>query len=301
MLINVIKTAINGMLFAIGFGIGLAIREFLAFPGQVIAAVRFLVITLPQILIRAWSAVNNAINHGIAVAVSAVVRFVSDVVRHLLTLGGRAVSAVASFVTGLPSRIRAAFVAAYNATVTGVTNAVKYIATLPGKAVSALSKLPGMIKGAFVSAGTWLLQAGKDIIMGLVHGIGQAAGAAVSAAKGVAGRILGGVKAALGIGSPSKEMMKVGKWTFQGFEMGIKQAAPTAIETTRNLLSPRVLAPSSSAATNHHVIQFGAGAITVNLPSSVSPTEARTIGQGIGDGIAERLKARAINSTVRTL
>lgn len=302
MLINAIKTAINGMLFAIGFGIGLAIREFLAFPGQVIAAVRFLVITLPRVLINAWNGVNNAIRHGIAVALAAVGRFIVDAVGKLLTLGGRAVSAVASFVSGLPARMRAAFSSAQAAVVKGVDAAVKYIAGLPGKALSALSKLPGMIKGAFVGAGTWLLQAGKDIIMGLVHGIGNAASAAVDAAKGVAHSILGGVKSALGIGSPSKEMAKLGVFTFQGFEVGAKKQAPTTVETTQNLLKPILMAPQrGNGGVTTHTVHFAPGSINVTFGGDVTARTAQTVGQVIGDSIAERLRARAINTTVRTL
>lgn len=301
---NAIKTAMNALLFAIGFGIGLAIREFLDFPGQVIAAVKFLVITLPKVLFDAWNAVNNAIARGIAAALKAAASFVTSAVSKMLSFASRAVSAVGSFVTGLPSRIRSAFSTAQSAVIKGVDAAVKYIAGLPAKALAGLSKLPGMIKGAFSAAGTWLLQAGKDIIAGLANGIKGAVGAAVDAAKGAAHSILSGVKSALGIGSPSKEFAKVGVDSVKGYEVGFKQQAPVTQDVIQNVFTTGILKQAQAAVLQQnavHPITFGPGSINVTTHRDDAPGYGLRLGDEIGKAMIARWMAVHTRNAMRSM
>lgn len=77
------------------------------------------------------------------------------------------------------------------------------------------------VKGAFDDAGTWLKQAGKDIIDGLTNGIKEKAQAAVDAVKNVGSNLVSGIKGVLNIGSPSKVMHQIGNWTTEGLENGL--------------------------------------------------------------------------------
>jgi len=56
-------------------------------------------------------------------------------------------------------------------------------------AIAVIGAIPGKIKGFFADAGSWLVQAGRNIIMGLVHGIESMIGAVASAIGGVVSKI----------------------------------------------------------------------------------------------------------------
>ena len=67
-----------------------------------------------------------------------------------------------------------------------------------------------------------LLQIGKDIINGLVKGIGGMAGTVKKKVKELANLIPNGMKDLLGINSPSKVTTELGEWTGEGFANGIE-------------------------------------------------------------------------------
>lgn len=256
LLLSTITHAVGQMLFAFGYGIGLIIKEAMAFPGQVVAVFKLLYIQIPLWIYRTWNSVMDAIAHGISSALSAIGHFITGVVNYFIALGPRAGVAIASFVTGIPKRVRSAMSAALTAIGSFVLSAIHTLAGLPGKALSALSSLGPKIKGAFSTAGTWLKQAGKDVIMGLVKGIGDAAGAAVEAAKKVANKVLSGVKSALHINSPSRKFMEVGANVIAGFVKGIQQGQKLPVVAFNGVVRPilasvpRMVSTSSSTASN---------------------------------------------------
>lgn len=67
-----------------------------------------------------------------------------------------------------------------------------------------------------------LYQIGRDIISGLINGIGSLKNRALSKAQEIADGIKRRIKDALGIASPSKVMMEMGEDTVRGFEIGIR-------------------------------------------------------------------------------
>ena len=68
---------------------------------------------------------------------------------------------------------------------------------------------------------TWLLQAGKDLIQGLINGIWSMGDAAVNAVKGIGNNIVGGAEHLLGIHSPSTVFHAIGAFIGQGLVNGI--------------------------------------------------------------------------------
>lgn len=65
--------------------------------------------------------------------------------------------------------------------------------------------------------------AGKDMMLGMVKGVKKAASNVVEAAKGVASSALEGAKKLLGIHSPSRKFAEIGRYTSEGFAVGIKK------------------------------------------------------------------------------
>lgn len=92
--------------------------------------------------------------------------------------------------------------------------------------ISHIRALPGQIASAMAGASTWLVQAGRDLIQGLINGVGQMVGNAVAAVQSVGGQMLAGVKATLGIKSPSRVFRdEVGKMVGLGLLEGIEDRA----------------------------------------------------------------------------
>lgn len=127
-----------------------------------------------------------------------------------------------------------------------------------------------------------LMQIGKDIIQGLINGIGSMAGAALDAARGVAESIKGAVTGALGIHSPSRVMFEYGGFVSEGMGLGIDDGAKyvqrTALEMTGGI--PQTYTPSSP------------GGSVNNSRSSVtlSPTIYITGGGEDGKSVKEQVK-----------
>ena len=70
-----------------------------------------------------------------------------------------------------------------------------------------------------------LMQVGKDMIKGLIKGISSMAKAVVDSVKGVVDGAVKGAKKLLGIKSPSRVLMEIGKWTTMGLAEGIEDYA----------------------------------------------------------------------------
>lgn len=79
--------------------------------------------------------------------------------------------------------------------------------------------------GALIGWAGGAAKAAKDFIAGLVNGIAGGASSVVKAVKGLADGAKNAFKNALGIHSPSKEMMKLGNFAGQGVAMGLDQSA----------------------------------------------------------------------------
>lgn len=188
---------------AVGTAIGKAIVFFQGLPGKAKNALSSLGSAITGVAKRAWTLFTSAVTAGIN-AVLALGR----------ALPGRVRSAIASLGGAISGVARAAWTAFKTAVNTGINNTLALVRQLPGRIKSGLSNLGGL-----------LVNSGRDVIMGLVRGMSGAIGAAVNAAKNVGKAIIGGVKSALKIGSPSKEMIKIGRWVNDGLIEGMTGTA----------------------------------------------------------------------------
>lgn len=112
-----------------------------------------------------------------------------------------------------------------------------------GELVSWLGGLPGRILGALGDLGSLLLDAGKNIIVGLLNGLKNAAGAVIDFLVGLIEDAVGGVLDFLGISSPSKLMAQIGGYTAQGFAQGIADATPLAARAADRLAGAAAFDP----------------------------------------------------------
>lgn len=93
--------------------------------------------------------------------------------------------------------------------------------------------LPGNILDALGDFGSLLLDAGGDLIDGLINGIKGAAGAVGDMLLGIVDDAIGGVLSFLGIASPSKLMAEIGGYTMEGFTVGVDRQAVYAMKEVR--------------------------------------------------------------------
>lgn len=159
---------------------------------------------------------------------------------------------------------------------------------------STISGLPGKITGALGNAKTILLDAGKDIIRGLISGITSMAGDLIRAIEHyVIDKIPGPVRKALGISSPSKVFEGIGRNVVEGLIVGVGKDS-RQIETTMSSLA-RDLATSFDPAemsVRPALALAGTGLraggdtvqITVEVPVGASQVEA---GRAVAEALAD--------------
>lgn len=106
-----------------------------------------------------------------------------------------------------------------------------------GELTGKVQEIPGKIKDALGNMGELLKQAGKDLIQGLINGIGSMGSALKDKASNLAGGAIDSIKGTLGIASPSRVMMQVGKWTGEGFINGIDRMRRNAAGAMGDLVT----------------------------------------------------------------
>lgn len=101
------------------------------------------------------------------------------------------------------------------------------VTTTAANIVNTFTQLPGKILNALSTLSARLYSAGKNAIQGFINGLGDMAGAVFAKAQGIANTVINTIKGALQIHSPSRVMMKLGKFTGQGFAMGLNSSMPS--------------------------------------------------------------------------
>ncbi|MGG3943368.1 phage tail tape measure protein [Peribacillus psychrosaccharolyticus] len=168
------------------------------------------------------SSVWNAIKSAISNAVSGIKNFVTSAWTSIKTFTSSTWSAIKSIIPSAMAAIKSSVVTGFNSLKSSVSSAmtnVKNAITNGWK--SAVSFLKGIN----------LAEIGKNIIQGLVKGIGSMMGAVKEKVKSIADSVTSTIRKVLDIHSPSRETEKLGKHTGQGFANGIaskKKAAETA-------------------------------------------------------------------------
>lgn len=166
------------------------------------------------------STVWNSIKSGVSAGINAVSGVISSVM-----------GSVSAYWTGVWNAVKGLVGSAWNGITSAVSNGVNNV-------LNTVKGIGGKIKGAFNGAGNWLLDAGKNIIMGLVNGIKNAIGAAVNAAKNAASNVVNAAKSALGIHSPSRVFRdEVGKMIPAGLGKGVEANMSLAVNPVQRMVA----------------------------------------------------------------
>jgi phage-related protein len=144
-----------------------------------------------------------------------------------------AIHSVESFLSGAWHAILAVGSAVWNSLKTAIINPIQQAWTalvgIGGKIISAISGAFHSALNAVADVGSWFLNIGDSIVMGIIHGIEGAAGALFDTLKNLAGNALNAAKNFLGINSPSKVFADhVGMAIPEGIAKGVNDHAALA-------------------------------------------------------------------------
>lgn len=208
---------------------------------------------------QVWEGIKQVLS-GIWEAIKGLISGALDTVRSIM-------SAAWDAVTGLVRRAWDGIGAAIR---DGIGNALSFVRELPGRILDALGNLGGL-----------LFNAGRDVIQGLLNGLRNAAGAVKDFLLNLIENAVDSVLSFLGIGSPSKLMRQIGKWTGEGFAQGVDDMTPVAARAADRLANAAVFAPPTTAEQSGHVRSDGLDSIGDRVVEALSQWSVQIDGNGL--------------------
>ena len=165
--------------------------------------------------------------------------------------------------------------------------------------VNWFSDLPSMINDAIKDIGTWLVDAGKELINGLWKGIKSAIG---NFGKWLYDNTVGAALSWLGISSPSKRFMEIGKMVSLGFQKGmesIELVVPTpkigslpSISTGGSTFSPVTTERGNIATSKNVTVKVEPITVNATIKSDMDIHKMGSyIGQLIATGIVKGVES----------
>lgn len=198
----------------------------------------------------AWSAIQgiaSAVWGGIQGVVSAGVGMVSGVV-------SAACSTIRSVWAALWNGVRSIVSSAWGGIVGTVSNMV-------GRVGSVVSGIGGTVRSAVSGAGSWLVDAGRNIIQGLINGITGMVGSLYSSITNALSGLVDKAKNALGIHSPSRVFRdEIGVMVGRGMALGIDDSAHVVSRSMDSLVSTMSLSDADWSKTGRLNVTAGTSA-----------------------------------------
>ena len=141
-------------------------------------------------------------------------------------------------VNSFAAKVKQIFINLKNGVVNAFNNMVSNIKSIPGK----IASIPERIKALFKALPNAMLNVGINTVKGLWNGAKDMKDYVVNKFKGLGKSILGGMKKALGIKSPSKEFAIIGRFSMLGYTEGLEQMQPELNKAINGMfnLSPNV-------------------------------------------------------------
>jgi phage-related protein len=184
------------------------------------------------------SIIGGAMNFVLTI-ISGVVNTVTTIFSGLLTavttVWSNITSSISNAVNNVKNFISNGFNNAVNAVRTAFNSIVSAVSSGVSSAVSFVGELPGKILGAVRDFASLLFNAGADLLRGLIKGISSMITGVINSVVDVGRKILNGIKGALGISSPSKEMAKIGVFIGQGLIQGMEKMEPSVSKAALSL------------------------------------------------------------------
>lgn len=157
-----------------------------------------------------WRLIISIIMGPMGITIALVTKYWKDIVKYFMD-GVHAVEAVLNWFGSLPGK--------FGKWLGDARDAVRRELDRIGKF---FTDLPGNIMRAVAGFATLLINAGEDLVRGLIKGVENLGSDAINAVKNLGSSMLHGAESFFGIGSPSKLMAdRIGKFIPQGIAQGI--------------------------------------------------------------------------------
>lgn len=227
---TMIRNAISGAVGAAGNlarGVGNAIvRGLTGFIGNVRTAAQRLARAVPEAIRNAISSAVSAAGNLARAAGQALLRGINNFITSVRNAAGRLGRAIPD---GLRGAVGAAGAAASTLANTAVSRLVSGLQNGAGAVRSAVSGLGSSISsglsGIAGRVGGQAAGVGRNIAAGIARGISSGSGSIAAAASAAASRALSSARARLAVKSPSREFMKIGRYSSEGLALGLLQYA----------------------------------------------------------------------------
>ncbi len=264
MLGNLFLNSMKAAAYALGFGVGLIVGAIIHLPGWIATlftnmwntAVRLTTAGVRAVVNFFINLATNTVRLA-QQAVTGTIRFFAQLPGQIASLAQRAAQAA---ISALQSAARGMISAATNA----VNSTVRFFQQLPGRAASALRVLPGVVRGAVAGAGTWLLNAGRQIINGLINGIQSGIGRVTSMISNLASKVKSGFADALKIFSPSRVFRDYGRYTAEGFALGVRDKSDLAVKAVTRMAGMTSVAGTATGSAGRNANGSLVGTLNLN-------------------------------------
>lgn len=239
--------------------LGRVIAELIAqLPNAVVELTPILVEAVVNLLLKVWSTIEASITEFFTSIGPAINEWCDGILE-----------GVSGFFDSIGEAIDAMWHTVADTVASMWNDVVNFFSGGVDRAVSWVMTLPDRILAFFADAGSWLLEAGSNLIDGFINGIRNAAGRVVETITGFVSGAIESAKQLLGIASPSKVFAEIGRYTMEGFEEGVERNAQAAANSVRRAVSGITAAASVT-------LEGGKGSgdtyITMNITADSSTT-----------------------------
>jgi TP901 family phage tail tape measure protein len=274
-----------------------AIWDAIRIPVEAIASVITTVFTAIYTFYKAiFTAIYNTIVtivttiYNFLVSIfTAIYNFLSGIWNKLLTFIDGIASAIYNVVASIFGKVLSVvisiFTAVWNFVVSIWNKVYQAVSSAIGDVLAIVGTIMGKILAVFADAGSWLLDAGKNIVEGLVKGIAGAAGDAAKAAENVAKGAINAAKSFLGIHSPSTVFAEVGDFSMQGLQQGITANKQNVVAATQDVAAATVTGAKSAIVTAQAQQNASGGIPNTGTGATASQTGSTTINLTVKIGL----------------
>lgn len=279
-ILSVVVSVVSAVISCIGSIISVIGNIIAVIAGAVATVGNFLfgilstVVTVFATIIGTVVSVISGVVSTVSSGFSAAYNFISSVANTIGSCINGLFITISGIFNNIVTTISNAVSTAFNAARTAFNGIRTAVSSAISSALSTIGEMPGNIQSFFSNAGTWLTDAGSNIIQGLWNGIDNAGKWLWDKIAGLGDAIVEAAKAALGIKSPSRRFAEeVGKFIPSGVGTGIDKYASSAVKSVYNMNDALVDAADGSLVPYDDI----RGNVAVSSGSYGAATESGTV------------------------
>jgi phage-related minor tail protein len=246
-------------------------------------AIRLYMKTTQEVISTIWEFVKGTFSNALSFLKSLVkgdFQGMKDAISNQMQLAKSTISKIWGSIKSFFSSVLSSILSAVTQKFASIVSSVR------GKMNDVKSKVQdGINRVKSFLSGINLKQMGKDMIQGLINGIGSMAKNLVKKAKGVVNGAIEGAKNLLGIASPSRVFMEIGEYTGEGMAIGMDKVGSMVRQSSERMANAAI--PDVSSFNTPSVSQDG-GITNPNYNGSITlqiDLDGDTIGRKTYDTI----------------